>query len=535
MIYQKQTKELKQEIEQLQSLISQAEHREMDVQQALRRAKCRNGQLLVEMQDLREQLETQRSSRQAEDLALKANIMELEQKLLAAEEQTGQGTGKESVPADLAEKMEETQRLLEDARDRATDAEMECDSLRKQLEEKSKSTALRNESGEGDEDDLAEKLEETQRLLEDARDRATDAEMECDSLRKQLEEEKSKGTFLRNKSGEGDEDDLAGKLEETRRLLEDARDRATDAEMECDSLRKQLEEEKPKGTSLRNKSGEGDEDDLAGKLEETRRLLEDARDRATDAEMECDSLRKQLEEEKSKGTSLRNKSGEGDEDDLAEKLEDAQRLLEDARDRVTDAEMECDSLRKQLEEKSKSTALRNESGEGEEDDLAERLEETQRLLEDARDRVTDAEMECDSLRKQLEEKSKSTGFRNESGEGDEDDLAEKLEETQRLLEDARDRATDAEMECDSLRKQLEEEKSKGTSLRNKSGEGDEDDLAGKLEETQRLLADATDQVANLEMERELLLETRKEEEPGMFANGRMHIHGAVLNVQTCSN
>ena len=61
-------------------------------------------------------------------------------------------------------------------------------------------------SGEGDEDDLAEKLEETQKLLEDARDRATDAEMECDSLRKQLEEQKSKTTCERNVSGEGDED-----------------------------------------------------------------------------------------------------------------------------------------------------------------------------------------------------------------------------------------------------------------------------------------------------------------------------------------
>ena len=54
MIYEKQTKELKQEIQQLTGLISQAECRETDVQQALRRAKLRNGQLLVEMQDLRE-------------------------------------------------------------------------------------------------------------------------------------------------------------------------------------------------------------------------------------------------------------------------------------------------------------------------------------------------------------------------------------------------------------------------------------------------------------------------------------------------
>ena len=137
---------------------------------------------------------------------------------------------------------------------------------------KTKTTSERNVSGEGDEDDLAEKLEETQKLLEDARDRATDAEMECDSLRKQLEEQKSKTTSERNVSGEGDEDDLAEKLEETQKLLEDARDRATDTEIECDSLRKQLEEQKTKTTSERNVSGEGDEDDFAEKLEETQRL-----------------------------------------------------------------------------------------------------------------------------------------------------------------------------------------------------------------------------------------------------------------------
>ena len=95
------------------------------------------------------------------------------------------------------------------------------------LEIVAKTTSERHLSGEGDEDDFAEKLEETQRLLEDARDRATDAEMECDSLRKQLEEQKAKTTSERHLSGEGDEDDLAEKLEETQKLLEDARDRAT--------------------------------------------------------------------------------------------------------------------------------------------------------------------------------------------------------------------------------------------------------------------------------------------------------------------
>ena len=174
-----------------------------------------------------------------------------------------------------------------------------------------------NKSGEGDEDELAEKLEETQRLIEDARDRATDAEMECDSLRKQLEE-KSKSTSLRNKSGEGDEDDLAEKLEETQRLLEDARDRATDAEMECDSLPKQLEEEKSKGPSMQGQERFAIEVEyesdwcvaLPKQLEEEKSKgpsMQGQERFAIEVEYEsdwCVALPKQLEEEKSKGPSM---------------------------------------------------------------------------------------------------------------------------------------------------------------------------------------------------------------------------------------
>ena len=551
VIYEKETKELKQEIDHLRGLITESESRKAHVQQALKRAKVRNGQLLVEMQDLREQLEIQRSREQANDIAVSSTRINLEQDVAAARQQADQNTTTHEVlaesdqdrrqlsrfgnDADLGERLEETQRLLEDARDRATDAEMECDSLRKQLEEeRSKPTSPKNASGngaDGNDADLAQRLEETQRLLEDARDRATDAEMECDSLRKQLEEERSKPTSPKNASGngaDGNDADLAERLEETQRLLEDARDRATDAEMECDSLRKQLEEERSKPTSPKNASGngaDGNDADLAERLEETQRLLEDARDRATDAEMECDSLRKQLEEERSKPTSPKNASGsgaDGNDADLAERLEETQRLLEDARDRATDAEMECDSLRKQLEEeRSKPTSPKNASGngaDGNDADLAERLEETQRLLEDARDRATDAEMECDSLRKQLEEeRSKPTSPKNASGngaDGNDADLAERLEETQRLLEDARDRATDAEMECDSLRKQLEEERSKPTSPKNASGngaDGNDADLAERLEETQRLLEDARDRATDAEMECDSLRKQLEEE------------------------
>ena len=549
VLYEKETKELKQEIDHLRGLITESESRKAHVQQALKRAKVRNGQLLVEMQDLREKLEIQRSSEQANDIAVSSTRINLEQEMAAARQQADQNTSTHEALAEsdqerrqlskfdsdahLAERLEETQRLLEDARDRATDAEMECDSLRKQLEdERSKPTSPKNASGngaDGNDADLAERLEETQRLLEDARDRATDAEMECDSLRKQLEEERSKPTSPKNASGngaDGNDADLAERLEETQRLLEDARDRATDAEMECDSLRKQLEEERSKPTSPKNASGngaDGNDADLAERLEETQRLLEDARDRATDAEMECDSLRKQLEDERSKPTSPKNASGNGaDGNDADLRLEETQRLLEDARDRATDAEMECDSLRKQLEEeRSKPTSPKNASGngaDGNDADLAERLEETQRLLEDARDRATDAEMECDSLRKQLEEeRSKPTSPKNASGngaDGNDADLAERLEETQRLLEDARDRATDAEMECDSLRKQLEEERSKPTSPKNASGngaDGNDADLAERLEETQRLLEDARDRATDAEMECDSLRKQLEEE------------------------
>ena len=551
VIYEKETKELKQEIDHLRSLITESESRKAQVQQALKRAKVRNGQLLVEMQDLREQLEIQRSREQANDIAVSSTRIKLEQEMAAARQQADQNTSTHEAlaesdqdrrqlsrfggDADLAERLEETQRLLEDARDRATDVEMECDSLRKQLEEeRSKPTSPKHASGNGadsNDADLAERLEETQRLLEDARDRATDAEMECDSLRKQLEEERSKPTSPKHASGngaDGNDADLAERLEETQRLLEDARDRATDAEMECDSLRKQLEEERSKPTSPKHASGngaDGNDADLAERLEETQRLLEDARDRATDAEMECDSLRNQLEEERSKPTSPKHASGngaDGNDADLAERLEETQRLLEDARDRATDVEMECDSLRKQLEEeRSKPTSPKHASGngaDGNDADLAERLEETQRLLEDARDRATDVEMECDSLRKQLEEeRSKPTSPKHAScngADGNDADLAERLEETQRLLEDARDRATDVEMECDSLRKQLEEERSKPTSPKHASGNGadsNDADLAERLEETQRLLEDARDRATDVEVECDSLRKQLEEE------------------------
>ena len=116
MIYEKQTKELKQEIQQLTGLISQAERRETDVQQALRRAKLRNGQLLVEMQDLREQLEMQRSYQhelEVEEQIAKQNRQQHSQhSSMSSQEKNENGA---------TERLQETQRLLEDARDRGKD------------------------------------------------------------------------------------------------------------------------------------------------------------------------------------------------------------------------------------------------------------------------------------------------------------------------------------------------------------------------------------------------------------------------------
>ena len=75
--------------------------------------------------------------------------------------------------------------------------------------------------------------------------------------------------------------------------------------------------------------------------------LEDARDRATDAEMECDSLRKQLEDERSNLEA----SSKGDE--LQRRLGDMQQELEDAWDRAADLEVECDLLKETQQEQAR--------------------------------------------------------------------------------------------------------------------------------------------------------------------------------------
>ncbi|CAJ1439702.1 unnamed protein product [Effrenium voratum] len=335
--------------------------------QSLQRAKSRNGQLLIQMQNLRDELEHLQQQHTIDDDNTYAKLQNMQDQLHAAW-------------------------------DRATEAENKCDTLGKKLAEaRIHVHTERSVSHEGDEE-LAERLTDMQEQLEAARDRATDAEMECDSLRKQLEKAQARPAAAGSPVSVGDEDP-AERMAEMQEQLEAARDRATDAEMECDSLRKQLEKAQARPAAAGSPVSVGDEDP-AERMAEMQEQLEAARDRATDAEMECDSLRKQLEKAQARPAAAGSPVSVGDEDP-AERLAEMQEQLEAARDRATDAEMECHSLRKQLEKaQAQPTAAGSPTSVGDEDP-AERLADMQEQLEAARDRATDAEMECDSLRKQL--------------------------------------------------------------------------------------------------------------------------------------
>ncbi|CAE7197101.1 unnamed protein product, partial [Symbiodinium pilosum] len=162
-----------------------------------------------------------------------------------------------------------------------------------------------------------------------------------------------------------------------------------------------------------------DDPNLLEKVALLQEQLDLARDRATDAEMECESLRKQFA---SSGTKQADEDAKGDSDELAERLMEMQEALEPARDRDDDP------------------------------DLLEKVALLQEQLDLARDRATDAQMECESLRQQLA--SSGTRQADEDAMGDSDELAERLMEMQEALEAARDRATDAEMECEALRSKL---------------------------------------------------------------------------------
>ncbi|CAE7433572.1 unnamed protein product, partial [Symbiodinium microadriaticum] len=142
-----QVEALKEENGHLTSQLGDAQRRESEVQQMIGRAKSRNGRLLLEVEEMRQQLEAQKGIQE------------------------------------LAERLRDELCRAERA---ATDAEMECDSLRKQLE-----GSGQRQSSDTDADDnaeeLRERLMEMQEALNAARDRATDAEMECEDLRKQLQ------------------------------------------------------------------------------------------------------------------------------------------------------------------------------------------------------------------------------------------------------------------------------------------------------------------------------------------------------------
>ncbi|CAJ1439699.1 unnamed protein product [Effrenium voratum] len=363
--------------------------------QSLQRAKSRNGQLLIQMQNLRDELEHLQQQHTIDDDNTYAKLQNMQDQLHAAW-------------------------------DRATEAENKCDTLGKKLAEaRIHVHTERSVSHEGDEE-LAERLTDMQEQLEAARDRATDAEMECDSLRKQLEKAQAQPTAAGSPTSVGDED-LAERLADMQEQLEAARDRATDAEMECDSLRKQLEKAQARPAAAGSPVSVGDEDPAE-------RMAE---------------MQEQLEAPTAAGSP----TSVGDEDP-AERLADMQEQLEAARDRATDAEMECDSLRKQLAKaQAQPTAAGSPTSVGDED-LAERLADMQEQLEAARDRATDADMECDSLRKQLEKaQAQPTAAGSPTSAGDED-LAQMLAGMQEQMEAARDRATDAEMQCRSLKTQL---------------------------------------------------------------------------------
>ena len=141
-----QVEALKEQNGHLTSQLSAAQSRESEVQQMISRAKSRNGRLLLEVVEMRQQLEAQKG------------IQELAERLR-----------NELCRAERA----------------ATDTEMECESLRRQLEGSGQRQPADTDADE-DVEELRERLMEMQEALNAARDRATDAEMECEALHVQL-------------------------------------------------------------------------------------------------------------------------------------------------------------------------------------------------------------------------------------------------------------------------------------------------------------------------------------------------------------
>ena len=490
----------------LKSQLTSAQGREREVQDMIQRAKSRNGRLLLEVEDMRQRLEDQGNvqdvanslQHQLSNARDRATDAEMECESLRGQlARSGRGLSDAADAADsadeLAERLMEMQEALDAARDRATDAELENESLRKQL----KHGRIVGEPTEGDSEDdphLFEKLAALQEQLDTARDRATDAEMECESLRGQL------AKFGRGHSdaadAAGSADELAERLVEMQEALDAARDRATDAELENESLRKQL-----KHGIIESEPTEGDSEDdphLFEKLAALQEQLDTARDRATDAEMECESLRGQLAKFGRGHSDAADAAGSADE--LAERLVEMQEALDAARDRATDAELENESLRKQL----KHGRIVGEPTEGDSEDdphLFEKLAALQEQLDTARDRATDAEMECESLRGQLAKFGRGHSDAADAA-GSADELAERLVEMQEALDAARDRATDAELENESLRKQLKHGRIVGEPT-----EGDSEDdphLFEKLAALQEQLDTARDRATDAEMECESL-------------------------------
>jgi len=377
--------------------------------EARHRQQSRCGELHLKMHELREHLQMAQANVMRLETALEAKAHDFD----VAKDRINQLENRLEDLHDLEERVFQLQANLDDARDRATDAEADVDCLRTQLDQQRSRSGGSVEGAVGDSApicELVERIDGLQANLEDARDRATDAEAECDSLRKQLDQMRAKPVESAERT-DGDSarlDELEDRIAELQAHLEDARDRATDAEVDCDSLRKQLDQAHAQSGGF----GEGAVGGTAqiskfeDRIVELQANLKDATERATSAEADCDALRKQLDEARARSGS----SGDGvagsvaQISELEERMAELQANLEDARDRATDAEVECDSLRKQLDQaRCFSFGEGNAADSVQRRELEERVAELQANLEDARDRATDAEATCDSLRRQLDQ------------------------------------------------------------------------------------------------------------------------------------
>ncbi|KAG2392598.1 hypothetical protein C9374_011323 [Naegleria lovaniensis] len=490
---------------------------------------------ISELEDANERLkrENQQYERELGDLRLKS---ENEQNKMQSELQREKQRANDEI-SNLNNKLEDTRRRLEESEQKVNNSDRENRNLKKDkqqleqdkadLEIKLKRTESELKSGSQDADNLKQQLQESENKKRELLNRVRDLELELNNLKEELNREKSKRSSL-----ESDSSSLKDKLNTLDQELSALELVKTKVEKQLRDTQYDLDQEKNLSSKLRS-----DLDQVRKSETEYKAKAETFESSLQSREAELKNLRDQLEQLRSQLSDNSNISEEAQKQikKMKDDIRKSQEQLQESESRLKDEMIKHKQAQSTILEKDNQLALSK-------DELNRLLREISQLrsdLDNARNNLSGADTESLKLKSELREKDRKL----KEAENEKDDLESQVQQLEREMNEHKSRHDQKDQtisQLDAERKQREVELAKlanDVERLKQEKERDATTARQRIEQLQRTMDDAEErassEVRKLQSDnkdlKNQLKQLKKDMESGMNSSSSGTVDSAELS------